>query len=303
LKETLQAARNASAKVDELARSLGLPVSVGGGEGNDPENALPGGTLTAEQMNRAQQELDRLTARSQRLLDEVQRRPGSQAAAFLAAARQGNGRVGDLTGFMSSEKREGIVRRREAGEPISGPSVAPPALPSGFEAAAMPGRSVTRRGGAGTSGAEWMFVDSWYILGPFPNPNRKNIDTVFGPEKLLDLDATYPGKGGQTIGWKFHQAHSSEIRPPVESEYAVYYFYTELNFEDEGDHWLAIGSDDKSNLWVNGQLVWVSANDLKGWQAGEGLRRVHLTKGKNRLLLRVENGWLGVSASLVLRVR
>jgi len=288
MEEILQAAQNASAKIEALAKSLGLPVA------ESPQGEGSG-----------EPDLDKLTARAQRLLSQAQQRPGSQAAAFLAAAQQGSKRAGDLTGFMgTSGKRDGgIVRRRGPGEPRGGFETAAPTLKSGFEKNAVAGRSLTTQTGPGVGGAEWMFVDSWYVLGPFPNPNRQNIDTAFGPEKLLDLDASYPGKGGKTISWAFHQAKSAEVRPPVSQEYAVYYFYTELNFEEAGDHWIAIGSDDKSHLWLNGQTVWVSSTNLKGWQAGEGLRRVHFQKGKNRLLLRVENGWLGVGASLVIRVR
>jgi hypothetical protein len=89
------------------------------------------------------------------------------------------------------------------------------------------------------------------------------------------------------------------VVPENAEEYGIYYAYTELWFDEPRDLWIAIGSDDKSTVWLNEQLVWVSSDQLKGWQLGEGLRRVHFKKGLNRVLYRVENGWHGMAFSLV----
>ena len=66
------------------------------------------------------------------------------------------------------------------------------------------------------------------------------------------------------------------------------------------DLWLAIGSDDRSDLWVNDVPVWRSGNQHKNWNMSEGFRKVHLRAGRNKLLVRLENGWGSCCFSLLL---
>lgn len=169
-----------------------------------------------------------------------------------------------------------------------------------------PGRRVAARGGSG----RWLYADSWYVLGPFDNSGRRNIDKKFPPETVIDLNATYPGKNGVQIHWEFQQsgtpnvaphldAYNAAVRDPSVSpaanadrnrQYVIYYAYTELWFEQAADLWVAIGSDDFSKVWIEDKLVWSSGKNLKAWQLNEGLRKVHFKKGINRVLYRVENG-------------
>jgi len=181
----------------------------------------------------------------------------------------------------------------------------PPPLPR--DLAAVPGRVI----GAGAVPGRWMFVDSWYLLGPFDNAGRANIDKQFPPETVVDLNATYTGKRGRPVRWDFFQSAHPRIAPPFDHfnplasgatddgagafkvrdlEYIIYYGYTELRAEAECDVWLAIGSDDFSQLWIEDQLVWASGKQHKSWRVDEGYRKVHLKKGVNRVLIRVENG-------------
>ena len=158
--------------------------------------------------------------------------------------------------------------------------------------------------------AKWMYVRDWYSIGPFPNPDRINIQRKFPPESVVDLDATYVGKDGRTIKWEFMQTRNA---PPKESwmtdgrasatapnaeEYGIWYAYAEVFTDVACDRWIAVGSDDRSDVWVNDMPVWGSSNKLKSWRIDEGYRRIHLEKGRNRILARIENGWYGMSWSL-----
>ena len=172
----------------------------------------------------------------------------------------------------------------------------------------IPGRTITPSMIAQPADRErqWMFVDSWYMIGPWPNPGRKNLDTKFQPESVVDLDATYTGgrrdEAPLPVRWQFYQASAVEknpgseatgmITPPGLSEFEIYYAYTELWLDEAADLWVAIGSDDQSKVWLNGQMIWKSADYYKPWVANEGLRKVHFDKGINRVLLRLENGHL-----------
>jgi len=151
----------------------------------------------------------------------------------------------------------------------------------------------------------WMFVDSWYIIGPWPNPGRKNLNTKFPPETVVDLNATYTGgkqdEKPMNVRWKFYQApaldaplHGTEmtgqIIPPGLGEYEIYYAYTEVRSDEARDVWVAIGSDDQSKIWINDDMIWKSSDQLKNWVPNEGLRKIHLRQGINRILYRYENG-------------
>lgn len=151
----------------------------------------------------------------------------------------------------------------------------------------------------------WLYVDTWYIIGPWPNPGRKNLNTKFPPETVVDLDAVYQGgrKSGAPIPvrWEFFQLPyvtqgkdrspgTGMIRPPGMQDYEIFYAYTELWFDQASDLWVAIGSDDQSKVWINDQLVWKSGDEHKSWIPNEGLRKVHFRKGINRVLYRLENG-------------
>lgn len=157
----------------------------------------------------------------------------------------------------------------------------------------LPGRRIVSSGHPAADrlpSAPWLYVNTWYVLGPFPNPRRSNIDQRFPPEFVHDLDAKYPGMDGKMISWQFVKGNKLAILPPDDREYGIYYAYTELWFDEDMDLWVAIGSDDNSRIWVNDEIVWLSSYELKGWCFDEGFRRIPFRKGRNRILYRIENG-------------
>ncbi|MEA3209991.1 MAG: hypothetical protein QOE70_3048 [Chthoniobacter sp.] len=219
--------------------------------------------------------------------------PGAGAPGAPGAGAPGDNGAGGHGGFG----RGGIAGARgELGKPEE---VHDRVIP-------LPGRRVAARGAS----AKWFFADSWYFLGPFDNTGRRNLETKFPPETVIDLNATYPGKNGVPIRWEFYQSATPNIQPRMDAyyratenparspqenygralQYIIYYAYTELWFEQACDLWIAVGSDDFSKVWIEDKLVWASGKDLKAWQLNEGLRKVHFKQGVNRVLCRVENG-------------
>lgn len=162
--------------------------------------------------------------------------------------------------------------------------------------------------------AKWMYVQDWYVIGPFPNPNRVNLRRKFPPESVVDLDATYVGKDGRTIRWEFMQPKNlqsdgsrqseqkAKLVPLTSEEYGIWYAYAEVFSDCSCDRWIAVGSDDRSDIWVNDVLVWGSSNKLKSWRVDEGYRRIHLNEGRNRILARIENGWRALSWSVCISI-
>ncbi|MGL1959071.1 MAG: hypothetical protein OCD00_17360 [Colwellia sp.] len=142
----------------------------------------------------------------------------------------------------------------------------------------------------GTQPSQWLALNSWYFIGPFPNNNRENIHTRFPPEVAIDLNAMYLGKYNKLLKWQHIQYDHFPIIPPDYTDYAVYYAYCEFYSDSERDVWLAIASDDQSKMWINKMLVWQSSAAEKAWEQGEGHRKISLKKGRNKLLFRLENG-------------
>jgi len=232
----------------------------------------------------------------------------SLATAVWASTPLNPKALADLANAMNIAAAMAANRGTTSGTPGQGPGGQPGiASVSAKDFKPIPGRTV-RKGmvsiEAGRNPA-WMYVDSWYLIGPWPNPGRKNLNTKFPPETVIDLDAVYQGgrknEVPMPIRWHFFQLPPNRgssptlgmIVPPGLSDYELYYAYAEIWFDEESDLWVAIGSDDQSKVWINDQLIWKSADFHKSWVANEGLRKVHFRKGINRLLYRLENGQQG----------
>ncbi|MBQ6925132.1 MAG: hypothetical protein IJQ73_10870 [Kiritimatiellae bacterium] len=218
-----------------------------------------------------------------------------QVAMEAAAAEDSEAKAKDIAALMA--KRSGETPPPEGDVPKEAPPL------KGGDPLLQPGNIMRSAGTPGVP-AQWMYVSSWHVIGPFPNPNRVNLRRKFAPESVQDLDATYIGKDGRTVRWEFMQArnrdnvnqwgvnekNAAEVIPRNREEYAIFYAYAEVVMDEECDRWVAIGSDDRSDVWVNGVPVWGSSNKLKAWKLAEDFRRVHFRKGRNTILARVENG-------------
>jgi hypothetical protein len=241
-------------------------------------------------------------------VEEMAEEAEYQVAMEAAAAEDSDAKAKDIAALMA--KRQG-----EAPPPDGdGPKEAPPL--KGGDPLLQPGNIMRAAGRPGVP-AQWMYVSSWYVIGPFPNPNRVNLRRKFAPESVQDLDATYIGKDGRTVRWEFMQArnrdhinqwgfnekNAAEVVPRNREEYAIFYAYAEVFMDEECDRWVAIGSDDRSDVWVNGVPVWGSSNKLKAWKLAEDFRRVHFRKGRNEILARVENGHWNFGWSLCISTR
>jgi len=133
-----------------------------------------------------------------------------------------------------------------------------------------------------------VYVDSWYMVGPFENDGRLNLDRNYPPSIEFDLDAEYTGKFDQPVRWNFVQ--TNEIKQEVYplADRAAYFAYTELFFEEPTEVWVAFGSDDAAKFWINEVPVFESRQKGHGWMIFEGHRKVFFKKGRNEVKARVE---------------
>jgi hypothetical protein len=160
--------------------------------------------------------------------------------------------------------------------------------------------------------AEWMFVDTWNIIGPFANPNRKGIDQKYPPEVQggngVDLDAVYLGKPDSSgkarhLRWLFRQSVDVCVVPHFPEDEAVYYAFTEIHSEQEQSLWCIFGSDDWGRCWVNGEVVFNSGKTPHPWVPDRGVQQVRFHKGANSVLFKFENAWGRTGFSLCINLK
>ncbi|MFW5858410.1 MAG: hypothetical protein ACOCYP_00160 [Planctomycetota bacterium] len=160
----------------------------------------------------------------------------------------------------------------------------------GFDA--RPGRVVADDGRR----QDWMYVDKWYVMGPFENRFRSNLDASFLPETVVDLDNVTLGKDDREIGWKYWDCKAQRIEPSWAPRGCIYYGWTEVYMEDAAKYWVALGSDDYGKVWINGKEVWKSDTVPKPYRADEHVAEFEFKQGVNEILFRCENnggtmGW------------
>ncbi|MEX2606848.1 MAG: hypothetical protein WD708_05840 [Kiritimatiellia bacterium] len=278
LNEHRQTLDRALAEMENMrarAQNRANQLNPNSGKSSDPKTA-PGQDIATRSMERKQQ--------------------------LRHVSHQQKARSLDLTGLMSSRGSEGGSGNRGA-ERLPDNRLTEEMVVS----RALPGRRFTdeafRKG--------WLYIDTWYIIGPWDL--IPDTPQHLPPEMEIDLDAVYTnGKTGHprhartkermdldgTLKWQFHQSDKLFVRPPRETGNAIYFAYTELYFDRERDILVAIGIDDRSKVWVNDQVIW--NHTAQSWRLGTTLRKVTFRKGYNTVLIRMENGAPLMDFSLVL---
>lgn len=151
-------------------------------------------------------------------------------------------------------------------------------------------------------------INAWWVVGPFPCPFERAMETVFPPERSIDLHAGVPDGAGAARWWR-RVARAVRAGDDPSREYqvdlheafgealddAVAYAMAELEVPamSAGPAVLALGSDDGVAVWLNG--VEVHRNDVqRGYGSKQDRVPVQLKPGVNRLLLKItqaKGGW------------
>jgi len=136
--------------------------------------------------------------------------------------------------------------------------------------------------------------DSWLIAGPFDNgPDRAGLDKPFGPEKGIDLKATYDGKTGK-VGWRTIKAGAGnyfdlQAFHGSASPQSVSYLYRQIESPVEQEAVVLLGTDDGCKLWLNDRLVFTSRATRAAMPEQDAVK-VKLKKGMNKIVLKIDNG-------------
>jgi hypothetical protein len=143
-------------------------------------------------------------------------------------------------------------------------------------------------------GKEPLVLGDWKYCGPFSNTGQKGFATVYPPEKEINLQAKYPGKGGGQAGWadgKFNdgEVNNLAIYEPQFNTWSVVYLYREIDCAKAMDLPVSFGSDDTLTVWLNGQQL-LAHNEYRACAPDQHRLVLKLKQGKNQLLMKVCQG-------------
>jgi putative membrane-bound dehydrogenase-like protein len=142
------------------------------------------------------------------------------------------------------------------------------------------------------AGGRRVLVRDYLWVGPFPNGDEQGYDAEYPPEKGIDLAREEKGRDG-SVSWKRLQAREDgyvDLTRLIEhTDQCVAYCFTAVESPQDQEVELAIGSDDGVKVWVNGDLVHRS-HQHRAAEPDQERVRAHLRKGRNEVLVKLENG-------------
>jgi len=151
------------------------------------------------------------------------------------------------------------------------------------------------------------FVKNWKVIGPFDY--GKGLEEVYAPENKIQLDKSYEGKGGK-VHWATEitpetghlnistivTERNATVNPRAKG---IIYAYTEVISPDNRVVKITLGSNDGAKIWINNKVIY-NRSIGRHAMADDVILNVNLKKGKNKILIKVEN--LGDSWGLYLRI-
>ncbi|RYY02018.1 MAG: hypothetical protein EOO53_14885 [Gammaproteobacteria bacterium] len=162
----------------------------------------------------------------------------------------------------------------------------------------------------GAPHADRIFINSWYIAGPFPISDKK-----YPPEYAIDLDAIYYGKENKIVGWQYVSNSRYPLTPPPSDKAGIFFGYTEVILDHAQDLWVWVGADDFVSLQLNDKVIWNSTvfnkkfntiayeknnPEKNNWNLTEYKRLVHFNAGRNTFKFKLTNSDSTSFFSLVL---
>lgn len=134
-------------------------------------------------------------------------------------------------------------------------------------------------------------LTEWHVIGPFDNTDMKDFETVYPPERNIDLKAEYDGKVGQVHWERFVSEKKdgafdlAELTSPHKG--AIDYAYSEFNSGSAQKVEFRLATANAWKLWVNGELVFSREEYHRGMRFDQYIVRGEINQGKNTFLLKV----------------
>ncbi|MGE3809430.1 MAG: FG-GAP repeat domain-containing protein, partial [Gemmataceae bacterium] len=137
-------------------------------------------------------------------------------------------------------------------------------------------------------------LGKWYFAGPFDNPGQNGFNVVYPPEKGVNLQEEYTGKGNAKFKWregnfKDGQINNLALFGGAGNNDAVVYLYREIEVGVPAVLPVSLGSDDTLTVWLNGERVHAE-NVYRGAAPDQAKLDLKLKPGKNQLLMKICQG-------------
>lgn len=146
------------------------------------------------------------------------------------------------------------------------------------------------------------YIPKWQLIGPFPNPResddlRFGLDSVYAPEKEIDLDAAYRGVDGQRVRWQKYTGGEGGYAMNLNGRYSpdefiISYALTWIHSPVRQSVPLMLGTDDGAKVFLNGEQLYRFL-EVRVAAPDQDTVRLPLRKGWNKLLLKLENNFGG----------
>jgi hypothetical protein len=134
------------------------------------------------------------------------------------------------------------------------------------------------------------FLTAWQAIGPFDNAGGVGFDTVFPPEKEINLTAEYPGKSGK-VRWQnvisTNEYGIVDLNKPLGKQKGVTgYAFTEFVSDTARPAELRLGCKNAWKVWLNGKLLFSRDEYHRGMQIDQYRMPVQLQAGRNTILVK-----------------
>lgn len=135
------------------------------------------------------------------------------------------------------------------------------------------------------------FLLWWKVIAPFDNTGREGFDTVFPPEKSIDLEAAYPGKSGE-VRWQdfastddYGKVDFNQPFGPLKE--VTGYAFTTFDAAEARPAEIRLGCKDAWKIWFNGKLLFGRDEYHRGQRIDQYKLPVQLKKGENTILIKL----------------
>jgi hypothetical protein len=140
--------------------------------------------------------------------------------------------------------------------------------------------------------AHFGFITRWLLVGPFDNTKGVGFQTVYPPEKGVDVKATYQGKAAQKVRWQEHTATKALGLVDLNQVFgnlkgAVAFGYAAVSSDAERPVELRAGSNNAVRIWLNGKEVYFREEYHHGMEMDQHVGKGVLKAGRNEILIKV----------------
>jgi len=139
-------------------------------------------------------------------------------------------------------------------------------------------------------------IRDWLVTGPFPFD--EGLDGIHPPETELNT-GTWKRIKTDPKGYLNFVSVFSRDDAATGDMIGMAYAYTEIISPDDREITLTLGSNDGAKIWLNEELIY-NVHVGRSAIADQVFLKVHLKKGTNKLLAKVEN--LGANWGLYMRI-